>query len=253
MNDLIYSYYNWLKNNTICSEVNNYTKVSTPFLDRHNDCIEFYMKLDNNGDIFITDDGYTLGDLEDYGFTFNTPKRKSLLNEILNIYHIKEKDNCLTVTTSKNNFPIAKHFFIQAIIAINDLYNLNKSNVVSLFVEEFSSFLYENGIFYSENVKVTGKSGFDHNIDYLIPGNNKNPEKYLKIINNPDKSNTQNTMFLWDDLKYARKQTDIMMVVLNDIDHKVQNDIISAYKKYDITPLMWSDKTNILENLKIVV
>ena len=60
-------------------------------------------------------------------------------------------------------------------------------------------------------------------------------------------------MFLWDDLKYTRKQTDIMMVVLNDIDHKVQNDIISAYKKYDITPLMWSDKTNILENLKIVV
>lgn len=252
MNDLIDSYYDWLKNNTICSEVNNYTKVSTPFLDRHNDCIEFYMKLDNNGNIFITDDGYTLSDLEDYGFTFNTSKRKNLLDEILNIYHIEKIDNCLTVTTNKKDFPISKHFFIQGIISINDLYNLNKSNIINLFTEDFSKFLYDNGIFYSENVKLTGKSGFDHNIDYLIPGNNKNPEKYLKAINNPDKSNTQNTMFLWDDLKQARKQNDIMIVVLNDVDHKVKNDIIKAYKEYDIKPLLWSDKTTILQNLQIV-
>lgn len=253
MKNLIDSYYDWLKDNTVCTKVNNYTKISTPFLDRHNDCIEFYVKLYDNNNIFMTDDGYTLNDLEDYGFTFNTSRRKKLLNDILKSYHVeKDEDNCLTVNTTLEDFPIAKHFFIQCIIAINDLYNLNRTNIVSLFSEDFSKFLYDNDILCTPNVKLTGKSGFDHNIDYVIPGNKKNPAKYLKAINNPDKSNTQNTVFLWDDLKPARGQNDIMMVVLNDVDNKVKGDIINAYKEYSIEPLLWSDKTNILKNLQIV-
>lgn len=250
MKKLINSYYDWLKENTICESIGEYTKVSTPFLDRHNDCIEFYIKLNPNGNIFFTDDGYVLDDLESYGFNFNSPRRKKLLNDILSSFHITLDDGCLTSTTTVNQFAITKHFYIQAIMAINDLYNLNKPNITSLFTEDFNAFLDNNDIFYTDNVKITGKSGFDHYIDYVLPGNRKNPGKYLKVINNPDKSNTENTVFMWDDLKHSRKSADKMMVVLNNVDNRVRGEIINAYKNYDIEPLLWSDKDSILASLK---
>lgn len=255
MQELIDSYYYWLKENTILSQVGEYTEVTSPFIDRHNDCIQFYMKKIDENNVFITDDGYTLNDLESCGFTFNSPKRKELLNNILLNYHLTlDKDNCITVSTSIKNFPFRKHFFIQGIIAINDLYSTNKNNISSLFAEDFAEFLDSNDIYYTENLKLTGVSGFDHNIDYVLPGlKRKNiPERYLKVINNPSKTNTEIALFIWNDIKETRRQDKNMIVILNDVDNNVKPDTISALENYNITPLKWSDKKNILSHLKQV-
>jgi hypothetical protein len=255
MQKLIDNYFKWLKQNTIINKVGEYTEVTTPFLDRHNDCIQFYMKKTHDNNIFFTDDGYVLSDLEDCGFVFNTPKRKELLNNILLNYHLKLEDGCLTALTDMNSFPFRKHFYIQGIMAINDLYTTNKSNVSSLFAEDFVDFLDDNDIVYNENVKLTGKSGFDHNIDYMLAGLKKKniPEKYLKIINNPSKSNTESILFTWSDLKNSRKKDNEMYVILNDTNAKIKPDIILAYQSYDIKPLLWSEKKAILSNLRNIV
>ncbi|MGX4600294.1 DUF1829 domain-containing protein [Faecalimicrobium sp. JNUCC 81] len=255
MKELIDNYFNWLKQNTIINKVGEYTEITTPFLDRHNDCIQFYMKKTSDNNIILTDDGYVLSDLEDCGFTFNTPKRKELLNNILLNYHIRLEDGCLTTFTDITNFPSRKHFYIQGIMSINDLYATNKSNVSSLFAEDFVDFLDNNDIGYNENVKLTGQSGFDHNIDYMLAGLKKKniPEKYLKVINNPNKSNTESTLFTWSDLQNSRKKDNRMYVILNDTNTEVKPEILSAYKTYNIKPLLWSDKNEILSNLKNVM
>lgn len=255
MKELLDNYYEWLKQNTIVNEIGEYTEVTTPFLDRHNDCIQFYMKKIDSKNIFITDDGYVLSDLEDCGFNINTPRRKNLLETILLNHHIKlDEDNCLTVTTSVDKFAIAKHFYIQGILAINDLYNINRKNVASLFIEDISSFFDDNELSYNENIKLTGKSGLDHNIEYLFsPIKRKNiPERYLKAINNPDNNNTKSTLFIWDDIKNARKTENKMYVILNDSNSKVNSNIIEAYKNYGIEPLLWSKKEEILKTIKAV-
>ncbi|SCI82413.1 Domain of uncharacterised function DUF1829 [uncultured Clostridium sp.] len=252
MKELIDNYYKWLKQNTIVNELGEYTEVTTPFLDRHNDCIQFYMKKDSDNNIYLTDDGYVLSDLEDCGFTFNSSKRKELLNNILLNYHIKlDKDKCLTTTTSIDNFAFKKHFYIQGILAINDLYTTSRSTVASLFAEDVAEFLDMNELDYNENIKLTGKSGYDHNIDYIFSGSKRKniPERYLKVINNPNKSNTESTLFTWNDIKNTRKKDNKMYVVLNDTNSKIKSDILTAYKAYDIEPLLWSDKDYILSKL----
>lgn len=98
---------------------------------------------------------------------------------------------------------------------------------------------------------LTGQSGFDHNIDYMFSGSKKKniPERYLKVINNPNKSNTESTLFTWNDIKNTRKKDNKMYVILNDSSHKIKSDILSAYNSYEIEPLLWSDKDDILLKL----
>lgn len=258
MKSLIEDYYKWLKQNTIVNEIGEYAEVTTPFLDMHNDCIQFYMKQLDNGNILLTDDGYVLSDLEDSGFNFNSPRRKQLLKNILINHHMElDKNKCLTAITPKEKFPLIKHFYIQGILAINDLYTTGRSTVASIFADDVANFLDNNDIFYNENIKLTGQSGFDHNIDYVLPKlKSKNiPERYLKVINNPNKNNTENTIFTWNDLKNIRKtdsMDNIMYVVLNNTTSEVKSDLITAYNSYGIKPLLWTDQESIISTLKVV-
>ena len=42
--DLIRSYYDWLKAKTSWREVNGWVEITTPYLDRHNDYIQIYLR-----------------------------------------------------------------------------------------------------------------------------------------------------------------------------------------------------------------
>ena len=44
MKELIDSYIKFLKDNIVLNQVGEYTSVITPFLNKHNDCIKFYIK-----------------------------------------------------------------------------------------------------------------------------------------------------------------------------------------------------------------
>ncbi|MDF2884418.1 MAG: hypothetical protein K0R54_4985 [Clostridiaceae bacterium] len=250
MKELIDSYYKWLKENTLLNTVGEYTEVTTPFLDRHNDYIEIYMKKLDTGDILITDDSYTLSDLEDSGFLFNTPKRKELLNNILLSHSLSlDENNAIITQTSVDDFPYRKHFYIQGILSINDLFVTNKSNVSTLFIEDVTTLLDDKDIRYVSDVKITGKSGYSHNIDFTIPHSKLKPDRYLQLVNTPNKSTTEINLFAWNDIKEVRNQNSSMYVLLNDIDNKVRKDILSAYNKYDIKTLLWSNKDELIDEL----
>ena len=69
---LISDYLRWLKEGLRVSELESSCQIATPFLDRHNDEIEIYVEL-SNGEVLLTDDGYTIADLESTGMSLNTP------------------------------------------------------------------------------------------------------------------------------------------------------------------------------------
>ena len=119
--DFIEIYLKWIKENMIGKKIGDFYEITTPFLDRHNDCIQIYAK-EEDGNIFITDDGYTVDDLIASGCDL-TDKRKKLIERIVRGYGIHfAKNHELFVNTSIDEFAIKKHALIQAILSVNDIY-----------------------------------------------------------------------------------------------------------------------------------
>lgn len=124
------AYYEWLKKNTDIRKVDHewYT-ISTPFIDRHNDFIEIYVKYEDDK-YFITDDGSTIDNLEASGCAVNSGRRLTILKNTVNGFGVKLKSNALEIESTKLNFPQAKHCLIQAILAINDMFYLSSPRTV---------------------------------------------------------------------------------------------------------------------------
>ena len=122
--NLLDEYLVWLKDRTILKSINNWVEITTPYIDRHNDYIQIYAKKTSPGNFILSDDGYTISDLESTGCKLDSPKRKDLLNMTLNGYGIKLEQNALLTTATNSTFPLKKHNLIQSILAVNDLFFL---------------------------------------------------------------------------------------------------------------------------------
>ena len=55
---LVDDYFRWLRSHTQVRDVEGWTEITVPFLDRHNDHLQLYVQP-HNGDYVLTDDGYT--------------------------------------------------------------------------------------------------------------------------------------------------------------------------------------------------
>ena len=154
----------WLRNKTHLREVKDYIEITTPYLDRHNDFLQIYAKR-VNGSFILTDDGYILDDLEMSGCKIDSSKRKAKFAEVLNGFGVQSNGKVLEVEASAENFPLQKHNLVQAMLAVNDLYFLASPKVPSLFHENVMFWLDRSEVFYTRNVKLTGKSGFAHRFD----------------------------------------------------------------------------------------
>lgn len=179
---VIAEYLKWIKDNTVIKTVEEgkVCSISTPFLDRHNDHLDIYLSRTNDS-LKLTDNGYTIADLKMSGFEINTPKRESILKTALNGFGVKMNGNDeLYVDANSQNIGQKKHYLLQAIIAVNDMFNLAQETIYSLFKEDVELYFKSNDIFFSKDIKLTGKSGFDHNIDFLIPASKNKPERLIK-------------------------------------------------------------------------
>lgn len=54
---LLDQYWSWLQEQTMVREVGDHVEITTPYLDRHNDCLQMYASKTKEGFI-LTDDGY---------------------------------------------------------------------------------------------------------------------------------------------------------------------------------------------------
>ena len=176
---LIDKYIIWLKQKMTFENVNGVFEITTPFLDRHNDNVQIYIKRNENGFI-LTDDSYTLNDLKLSGFDINSEKRKFILQTILNGFGIKRVREELLIEARQENFPMKKHNLIQAILSINDMFVLASPTVVNLFKEDVERFLNIKEIRFTPSVNFTGRSGFVHYFDFVIPASTIKPERILK-------------------------------------------------------------------------
>ncbi len=246
--DLLDRYLVWLKDKTALRQVKDSIEITTPYLDRHNDYMQIYVKRDNGGFI-LTDDGYTIGDLRQSGCELESKKRKDLLQLTLNGFGVKISNDEMFVHASAENFSFRKHSLIQAMLAVNDLFYLAVPMVSSLFWEDVMSWLNTYDVRYTPRVKFAGKSGYDHMFDFVIPASRKYPERILQAINRPNRDTVQSFAFSWIDTKDARPANSMSYALLNDTDHTPASNVVDALKNYGVRPILWSKREAMKEEL----
>lgn len=245
---LMNTYHAWLKDKTVLREIDQWVEITTPFLDRHNDYLQIYAKRANGGFILM-DDGYTIEDLEQSGCKLESPKRQELLRLTLNGFGVQLDGKNLQVHASPENFALRKHNLVQAMLAVNDMFYLAVPMVASLFYEDIVTWLDVHDIRYTPKVKFTGKTGYDHLFDFVIPKSRRQPERILQAINRPNRESAQSVVLSWIDTKEVRSPDSRAYALLNDADQSVSQAVIDALRSYDVQPVAWSQREEVREEL----
>ena len=239
----------WLRDKTTLRQVDEWIEITTPYLDRHNNCLQIYAKPADGGFV-LTDDGYIIEDLEQSGCkVVDSGRRRALLDTTLNGFGVQINKTALEVRASSDNFALRKHNLVQAMLAVNDLFYLASSAVASLFYEDVVAWLDLSEIRYTPNVKFTGRSGYDHRFDFVIPKSTAQPERVLRAINRPGRDTAQAIAFAWMDTREVRAPESCAYAILNDSDRPVSASVLGAMRNYDVRPVPWSDRERAREEL----
>ncbi|MGQ0815586.1 MAG: DUF1829 domain-containing protein [Gemmatimonadota bacterium] len=239
---LLDQYSRWLRDKNVLREVNDrYVEITTPYLDRHNDYTQIYVRKEN-GAFLLTDGGDTIQDLRSSGCDLETKKRKDLLTATLNGFGIQREGDALVVRATAQSFPVRKHNLVQAMLAVNDLFYLAVPVVASLFLEDVMAWFELHDIRYTPNVKFTGKSGYDHTFDFVVPASRRAPERPVRAVNRPSRDLAESLAFSWVDTREVRPPTSRFYAFLNDEERRPPPSILDALKNYEIIPIIWGDR-----------
>lgn len=248
MQTLLEQYWAWLRDKTCLREAGDWVEITTPYLDRHNDCLQIYARRVEEG-FEITDDGYILDDLEQSGCKIDSPKRQALFMTMLNGFGVLHDEGALKVKASADNFALRKHNLVQAMLAVNDLFCLASPVVASLFHEDVTAWLDHSDIRYTPNVKFTGRSGFDYRFDFVIPKSSARPERVLRVFNRPDRDAARDMVFSRIDTRDVRSPETCFYAILNDTEQPVSGKVLDAIRINEVRPCLWSARDKVREEL----
>jgi hypothetical protein len=219
-------------------------EITAPYLDRHNDYLQIYARRENGGFV-LSDDGYILDDLTSSGCALESAKRKKLLEATLNGFGVRQNGDALEVRATPDTFARRKHDLIQAMLAVNDMFYLASPVVASLFLEDVTAWLDLHEIRYTQKVKFTGRTGFDHLFDFVIPRSRTQPERVIQTVNHPSKDSVSKLVFEWEDTIAVRPEKSRAYGFLNDSEHAVAGDLPGALRNWAVTPVLWSARDQI--------
>ena len=246
--DFITQYTKWFKDNSAQRFVNGFYEISTPFLDTHNDIIQFYVQRNDN-EFFFTDDGYTLSDIQMSGLNLSSKKLKVLVDSLAASLNVEIIDGAITAkASSPSTVAQTEHKMIQAILKFSDMLYLLSPRVKGIFLDEVSTFFYDNDIRFTPSVMFSGKSGLPQRFDFVIPASRKEPERMILTLNNPSKQSVQSAIFSWNDVKETRRDKAVSYLIFNN-KNTHNNSLIDAAKQYDINAFYWENRSEYIKEL----
>jgi len=248
--NILEKYIKWIRDNSLSNEIRKGVwKLSTPFLDRHNDHLDIYAIQKNEEVIILSDDGYTLNDLKISGFDLNTQKRKEIFDINLKRLGVdfNHKTNEIFTESNIEDLGRKKHNLIQAMLAINDMFCLAQPTISTIFKEDVKIYLKKHKIRFVADIRITGKSGYEHNIDVAIPEDDKYKERIVKSVNNMNRMAITNSIFMFMDIEETRK--DIQKIIIYNDEIKYSESNLEALNKYSIVTIPWSKRDKFLDRL----
>ncbi|HJJ36431.1 MAG TPA: DUF1828 domain-containing protein [Methanocorpusculum sp.] len=241
INELIHTYADWISDQIKVRNIGEYEEITTPFLDRHNDWIQIYLKEITENKYVLTDGGYTLQDLANCGVAIETERRRNiLLTNIAGFGVVLKNENELTIEATKSNYPQKKHNLIQAILAVNDMVNISTSSTMQLFSEDVKTWMRKNNVRFNEKMEVTGKSGLSHKFDIVIPPSldGNYPERFIQPYNSLSYQQIRALAFDWCDIKDER---DAQLIVIFNSNQKLSKKIQEVCDICNITTASFNE------------
>ncbi len=236
---LVDEYSGWLQDRPDFQEIEDHLEITAPYLDRHNDYLQIYVKR-INGEFVLTDDGYVLDDLEMSGRKIDRSNRQTLLKLTANGFGVQTNNNALEVKASPANFSLKKHNLIQAMLAVDDLYCFTSSSVECLFSEDVINWLDGFHARYTPNFSFTGMSGYDHHFDFVIPKSKFYPERVIRVINRLTLETAQSMAFSRIDIKKVRSPAARVYAIVNDSEQSNAEDLLNAMHSFGVSVVSWS-------------
>lgn len=245
---LVESYLEWLRSNISVCKVGEACEITTPFLDRHNDFLQFYAQPDN-GHFRLTDDGNTIRDLEQSGVDLASERRIKLLETALNGFGVAKKGDELVVEAKLRELPEKLHSLLQATLVVNDMFFTAKPLVQTLFQEDVEKYLRAHGIRFTPHIQFVGQSHLVHSFDFVVPSSDNAPERIIRAINQPTRDSITSLLFAWSDTKKARPTRSQAYAFLNDDARSTSGTLRAALEEYEIVPVQWSKRERVADLL----
>ena len=82
--------------------------------------------------------------------------------------------------------------------------------------EDIVAWLDLEDIRYSPKIKFTGKTGYDHMFDFVIPKSRIQPERIIQTLSSPKKDSAEALVFKWLDTRETRPVDSKLYAFLND-------------------------------------
>lgn len=245
--EMIDAYANFIKDQISFAHIGNYLELTVPYLDRHNDYMQIYVKQDERGNIEMTDDGAIIGDLIASGLSLRAgSSRRAAIDDIMRNFSMTLKNNDITTTATASNFAYKKHLMVQTMLQIDDLYMSEPGSARDYFFEDIQLFLDAHSITYVPRISITGKSGTNSAYDFVFPKSPRFNERFCKGINRLTESNRNMAIFNWLDTRDGRPRESRMIVLVNDKNIVKQEDL-TAFDAYDIQTIPFSDQKRVLD------
>lgn len=266
---LMGDYRNWLRESTALRSVGGAVEITTPFLDRHNDCIRIYVREVGDDRLLLTDEGETIDDLKMSGISLKTSMQKELMNVATAGFGIDFENAVMSVSASPKQFPLAMNNLVQAILSINDLYYTVKPspkkknvpiarmlNVVAeqnamsgFFLNDVGDWLAAEKYKIRRNASFSGKLYEEYKFDYMIRKSRHSPDRFVQAIVDSDRVKAREFAFAWVDTEESRPPASKAFAVLDNRNKIIPPGLEDALYDYGIKPVLWTDRGRAAEIL----
>ncbi len=243
-------YHNWMSESTTLRTIGNGVEITTPFLDRHNDMMQVYAELSGD-EIVLTDDGYTIEDLEFCGLTVESKRCRNLMQLNLNGFGVKREGNDLVTRATAKDFALKLHNLLQAMIAVDDLHYIAPlSKDKHRFDVGIGTWLDASNIRFDAK-RFNGKSGYTVDYKYVIPPSGNKPHRVLIGINNPGRGAVEQVAWRWWDIRDSRPSGARLYPILNDAQRQGIETEMDALRNLAMNPVLWSSRHEALPELAV--
>jgi hypothetical protein len=250
--DLAREYGAWLRERLTTVERGQTQVLSTPFLDPFHDGIQVHVEP-HGGEMVLHDNGDTLEHLSCLGVKLeDSERRRALIQRATAGCAVRFEGGRLETTATAANLPQRVHFLLTAILRLNDLWMSAVPHRWTDFFEMVREFLDQQGVLYTANVSIPGKT-VEHAIDFVIPLP-KRKERLVKLIADPKPQTAKVISFSWMELREARPEAE-RVVVLNDVRapdpleeqgedefRRVSEQTVAILRGYSSATYRWSER-----------
>lgn len=250
--NLIEAYLGWLRENATERDLDGgWKEITFPYLDRHNDFLQIFARQGRDG-LLLTDDGRIIQDLKHAGCDLKAKtKRRGIAEKILRGLGLDPElldDGKISTTAVNGDLPWKLHGLLMSMLAIDGLANASPPNVAALFKEDVREWLGDIGATVNQAV-FTGRSGIQHEFDFLIPGKEGNPDQVLQAIGTPDRVHIQSFTYEVIDTREAQGQNALKFYAIFDDEAFPGKKQWETLSSNGIFPLKWASRSTIGKRL----